>query len=409
MGKDRFGFIKNMFHVQRFKETNIMDPLHELRYFLDYIIGRWQNVYYPKRDLCIDETIIPYNNRHHKFTVDLRNKPHSNGFLMYGIAEALTGYMLKGEIYTGREKGEKNKMVNNQEVKSSNTNFGRIVRLLENYMDKGHILFVDNFYTTMELANFLSLRKTGLVGTLRHNRAKEQGLDADMMRDEVRYFENTENQHILLTIWFDSIKVKTLSTCIKPTTVIYKKGRGTKSLRPSPLVFKEYNFKKGGVDLSNHFFAIFRNSIRFTNKETWWMYIFKYFFQVSINNAFLLFKQNIIKKLNGRKRQKGDVMPRKQFILFIARNLLDTDGGPNIADKDLYFQRYERKFGKNAERKHNIPHLAEFTEIRGLCYKCKRETKFSCKDCGDGVKKFYLCVPCFEDYHRELFKNKNQR
>jgi len=385
-----------------------MDPLHELRYFMDYIIDKWQSNYYPKRDLCIDETIIPYNARHHKFTVDLRNKPHSNGFLMYGIAEATSGYMLKGEIYTGREKGEKNKKLNNQDIKTSNTNFGRIVRLLDRYFDKGHILFVDNFYTTMDLARFLVERNTGLVGTLRHNRAKEQGLDNFMIKDEVRYFENNDNKHIMLTIWYDSIKVKTLSTCIKPSTVIYKKGRGTKSLRPSPLVFKEYNFKKGGVDLSNHFFAVFRNTVRYT-KENWFMYIFKYFLQVSITNAFLIFRSNILKKLilSRKRREKRSVMPRKEFMLFIARKLLNSDGGPHINDRDLYFQRYEHKYEENKERKEDrIPHIPEHCDIRGVCIKCKRDVRFICRDCGDGVKTFYLCVQCFEDYHKENLRNK---
>ena len=176
MTKDRFYFVKNMFYVQKFKETNVMDPLFEIRYFINYIIDKWQSNYYPKRDLCIDETVIPYNARHHKFTVDLRNKPHSNGFLMYGIAEALSGYMLKGELYTGREKGEKQKIKSGQPLVDSNTNMGRIIRLLDKYMDKGHILFVDNFYTTMDLVKYLIEKNTGFVGTLRHNRAKEYGL-----------------------------------------------------------------------------------------------------------------------------------------------------------------------------------------------------------------------------------------
>ena len=70
MTLNRFNFIKTLFHVEKFDEANAMDPLFEIRYFMDYIINKWQTNYYPKRDLTIDETVIPYNNRYHKFTVE---------------------------------------------------------------------------------------------------------------------------------------------------------------------------------------------------------------------------------------------------------------------------------------------------------------------------------------------------
>jgi len=41
---------------------------------------------------------------------------------------------------------------------------------MENYLDKGHSLFMDNYYNSSNLAHSLLQRKTYYTGTLRNNR-----------------------------------------------------------------------------------------------------------------------------------------------------------------------------------------------------------------------------------------------
>ena len=38
------------------------------------------------------------------------------------------------------------------------------------------------------------------------------------------------------------------------------------------------------------------------------------------------------------------------------------------------------------------------------CVICDKNTIFVCKDCGDGVGRFSLCITCFETHHKELFE-----
>jgi len=45
-----------------------------------------------------------------------------------------------------------------------------VMKTMEKQLDGGHILFVDNFYTTLPLSQELLKRKTLLCGTLRQNR-----------------------------------------------------------------------------------------------------------------------------------------------------------------------------------------------------------------------------------------------
>jgi len=266
----------------------------------------------------------------------------------------------------------------------------------------------------MEVVNYLSSRNTGFVGTLRHNRAREGELDKNMTRDEVRYFSNQQNKNVMLTIWFDSIIVKTLSNCIEPINIIYKKGRSSKTLtyRKSPLVFKEYNKKSGGVDLSNRSFMAYRITI---GGNKWWMYIFNYYFQVSINNAYIIYKlyKQKIHKIKTSNVIRRLFIHRKDFMLFIIRELLKSNGGPKLDDYNLFFNQFHHRndyFNPEIVKNNDIPHflqLLENTLDMPLCSICKlTKTRFYCKECGSGVRKCRLCVKCHERSHIEMFQDK---
>ena len=45
-----------------------------------------------------------------------------------------------------------------------------VLKLMEKLLDRGHALYVDNFYTSVPLAEALLNRKTLLCGTVRKNR-----------------------------------------------------------------------------------------------------------------------------------------------------------------------------------------------------------------------------------------------
>ena len=393
MSQGRFCYIKNLIHIENYYSSNKFDKLNKIRFVLDYIMDKWRQNYYPSRDLCIYETIIPYQSRRHKFTVDLRNKPNPVGFLVYDIADASNGYMLNGEVFTGER----------ERVSIDKIDQSRVVRLAKHYLDKGHIIFADNFYTTIELANYLYLRSTGLVGTLRSNRVKESYLDDDMMKDEVRYFENKEYNHVLLTIWYDSIRVKAISNCMKPINVISKKGIENK-LRESPLVFHEYNKKACGIDLANHLFAVYRNKLK---HYKWWMYIFNFLLQVSINNAYIIYKTNKQNKYKKKRiRNPRLMLPRKDFILFIIRKLLYENGEPKINDINQYLNQNRKVSKGQLNNLTYIPHLLEHFGHRP-CLKCNKSTGFHCQECGNGIKRFHLCIKCHEMHHKDLFQNGN--
>nr|CAH7715996.1 unnamed protein product [Callosobruchus chinensis] len=58
-----------------------------------------------------------------------------------------------------------------------------VKQLLQDYLGKGHILYIDNFYSSVSLAEYLLSEKTGMVGTLRANR---RGTPKNLMNSKLK-------------------------------------------------------------------------------------------------------------------------------------------------------------------------------------------------------------------------------
>jgi len=396
-------------------KTNKADKIYKVRDYTDYLTKKREENFYPGRCISVDESIIPYNRQHPGITVYIKNKPINKGFLLYDIADPRNGYLLKAELYTGRENRNNKGLV-----------MIRTLRLLEKYLDKGHIVFGDNFYTSIELVQNLTKRNTGYVGTLRFNRDKSNGLDDGMKKGDCRYYKSKENPSLLLTYWWETILVKALSNCIKPQYIfykLYKKVSGGTKYKQAPLVFKEYSKNAKGVDYANKLLSNYRNIHRTSH---WWHVIFSHFLMVTLNNAYNIYKYNKDKV----KYKTFAYLERKEFIFQIIRQLLLSNRIPNIRDMDFHISNNKKKdfistgkvllhlpeIVKGYEEFNNNGHKA-FYKKRLDCNLClDKRTHFCCRDCDNGFNDIKLCIECFEIYHKDLFskieekdKNKNRQ
>ena len=412
---NRFEKLNANLKVSKKCEKNISDKLSDIRFYLDYLLNKWQENYYPGRDLSIDETMIAYTGTDVKFNVILRNKPINEGFLFYDLADPKNGYLLNGEIYTG-----------NDHKKNSNSVMKRSIRILKNYLDKGHIVYGDNFYTSLELLQYLTSRNTGYVGTLRNNRDKEKDLDKGMRKDDLRYFTNENYPYALLTIWYDSIIVKTLSNCKKTMSVMYKVLQ-LKKYKVAPLVFKEYNKKAKGVDLANYYLSLYKSRL---HEAYWWGSIFRHFLMVTLTNAYIIYRDHKLKELDFlmkdliiRDRKIRRLMKRKHFALSIVRKLLVANGditkkkvethfkdekvilrNPTKIETDNVFQHVPSKLGG---KDFNLKRLNRNLYTNYDCIVCNKPTEYYCEDCAYDFRKYTsLCILCFETFHRGLFSLK---
>ena len=75
MSLSRFEKLNANMKISKKDEKNISDKLSEIRFYIDYLLNKWQENYYPGRDISIDESMIAFSGRKDGFSVLLRNKP----------------------------------------------------------------------------------------------------------------------------------------------------------------------------------------------------------------------------------------------------------------------------------------------------------------------------------------------
>ena len=82
-----------------------------------------------------------------------------------------------------------------------------VLKLTEKLLDRGHILYVDNFHTSVPLAEALLNRKTLLCGTVRKNR---KHLPKKVISTKQRIAE--KKGRIVVEKWLDKTEVLMFST-----------------------------------------------------------------------------------------------------------------------------------------------------------------------------------------------------
>jgi len=127
---------------------------------------------------------------------------------------------------------------------------------------QGRTLYIDNFYTSYELAISCLNRKTHVVGTLRNNK---KFLPKDILHCKLRKGEmvsKEDDNEIVVLKWRDTRDVRILSTKHAPIMVpSTKKNRSIRTVSPSqqtpvtlkPLAVVEYNAEKCDIDYSEWF------------------------------------------------------------------------------------------------------------------------------------------------------------
>ena len=165
MGRKRFTDLKN--HI-RFDDANTRDvrrsgetegnlaPIHEI--FTKFIEACNMN-YASGKYLTIDESIVPFRGRC-SFKIYMPKKPDKYGVKIWTMADAKNSYPCNAQIYRGKshygpEIGQAQWVVRD---------------LTSNIQHTGRNITVDNYFSTVDLANELLNRGLTMIGTLRKNK-----------------------------------------------------------------------------------------------------------------------------------------------------------------------------------------------------------------------------------------------
>nr|CAH7716672.1 unnamed protein product [Callosobruchus chinensis] len=157
MSRNHFELILRMWHLFNNQECPECDRLFKIKPLIHLLLERFQSAILPARDLCIDETMVPFRGKL-SFKQYIKNKKHKFGIKLYKLCTN-NGYKYNLKVYCGR-----------YAQPGVPVAFSVVMELSKNLLDSGRVLHTDNFCTSMHLAHELLKRGTHLVGTLRSNR-----------------------------------------------------------------------------------------------------------------------------------------------------------------------------------------------------------------------------------------------
>ncbi|GBM08919.1 PiggyBac transposable element-derived protein 4 [Araneus ventricosus] len=144
-------------------ETHPQPGLRKIYEVYDAINRKFKSNYVPERDVSVDKSLLLYKGRL-GCKQYLPKKRARFGIKFYQLCESSSGYIWNSLIYTGKDMPLWNEFPNYK----STTNI--VMTLLEDLLDKGYCVTLDNFYTSPELAELLLSHRTEVYGRLRPNK-----------------------------------------------------------------------------------------------------------------------------------------------------------------------------------------------------------------------------------------------
>ena len=198
MARDRYTSVLRFLHFASIEND---DPLRKIRPVLQHLLNKFKTFFKPFQKIVVDESLMLFKGRL-KFKQYIPSKRHRFGIKIYVLCDCETGIVLNMCLHTGTDI---NGVTRNHPLGFS----GSVVdQLIKDYLDRGHILYTDNWYTSPDLAMYLHEHNTGAVGTVKPNRKKMPKFEATKKGDIIRYRTND----MTAIKWHDKREVHLLST-----------------------------------------------------------------------------------------------------------------------------------------------------------------------------------------------------
>ncbi|XP_046969102.1 piggyBac transposable element-derived protein 4-like [Vanessa cardui] len=374
MSRNRFELLLQMLHFSRNDEANKSDRLHRIRNVLEMLNANYQEHYTPSEDLCIDESVIPFRGRI-IFRQYNKQKRHKYGIKEFKLC-TIPGYTYKVNVYGGK----------NDATNTTPTNV--VMELCRGLLNKGHTLYTDNWYTSIDLARKLLDNETHLVGTLRKNRKHLPKSVVQKKLKKGEYIAKESEDGITVMKWRDKREVLVLSTkhSVRFHNVT-KRGR----IISKPQIIIDYNKGKGAVDLSDQMTSYctpLRKSIKWYKKIA-----IDLLLNTSVVNALILYKtvtnDKMIQIVDFRRKllsglcQKNEEALKRKMPQRLKHTLVKREG-------------ISRKSRRTCQQCYKAKSAIIGAKM------AKNQAKKVVTYCSTCPNKPSLCLECFNEVHLKL-------
>lgn len=159
MSRNRFQILLRMLHFFDERAANREDRLYKIAPFLALMNGIFKEQASPGEYLVIDESLGPFRGRL-KFRQYIPSKRNRYGIKLFKNCST-TGYTHVFKVYPGAEA----QVVRRTAVEGYGQ---RVVKeLTDGYLNSGRTVIADNYFPSVQLADYLQGEQTHLFGTLR--------------------------------------------------------------------------------------------------------------------------------------------------------------------------------------------------------------------------------------------------
>ena len=269
----------------------IDDKLTRVNPIINHVKEVSQSLFQPFQKIAVDERIVKSKHKLSGIRQFLKEKPVKFGIKLWVLADTVTGYTCDFFVYLGKKRTPTDL--------SKGLAYSVVMKLVEGFKNQGYRLFLDSFYTTLNLVKDLLKDTVYVIGAMKRNSTamplcfkNDDGWEKVATRGDFRWHREGD----FLTVQWKDCKVVSVISPIHQgsklnvcTRTIQGRTGWKKTCVKQPDIINSYNEGMFGVDKSNQYLARYPCYIK--SKFHWWKVLFFHCIDIMIVNAFIIFQE----------------------------------------------------------------------------------------------------------------------
>ena len=273
------------------------DPSYKIMDLKNELEKRWSTIFIPGQQLSLDETLLRAFGRM-KFKVRIISKAARYGIKLYVVTDAVTSFVLGIIVYTG-------KFTYSEATTESTKKTVQVVQqLCEPFRGTFRTIYIDRFYSSVDLLKQLEDMKLYTTGTVLSNRIPKQLSIAKSSKEfkalnrgdsicHTFHYKTLsgEKKEAGLVAWKDRNMVYCLTNDTSTVEMgeCKRRGQGGIITLKRPEVISKYNQYMGGVDVADMRRLHCNSTIMGQNR--WWLKLFFYLLDAGTSNALVIYNE----------------------------------------------------------------------------------------------------------------------